>query len=222
MGNPVVVEPKGQAVKAALNGHRNAHETEGTGRRVDAAGLCYVLQAQLFGGTASLPDNVELMAGELGKISTIRLSFDTTNAYGTITETGGTPVADAFFETSPARILRLPRRIENVVGDQAVPILTTEPNSAMISEGAQRLVVTDAAFKNPAPVLKPRRLQTVVDYSLESTYIGAGIRGLHPSRDAGSKRPGDVSTVTCWRCNGQQPSRHYQYGGSVNQHLRGR
>ena len=44
----------------------------------------------------------------------------------------------------------------------------------MVAQGAARLAVVDATFESAPPTLTPRRLQTVVDYSMEQTLIAPG------------------------------------------------
>ena len=127
-------------------------------------------------GTGPEPsgDGVLDFVGQPGKMSTVTLAFDTTNSYGAITKMGGAMVADAYYETSPQRILSSPRRLENLEADLQVPTLATEPNSGMVTQGAARLAVVDATLEAAPPTLKPRRLQTVVDYSMQETLVGPG------------------------------------------------
>ena len=104
----------------------------------------------LFGGkvpTAGVLD----YTGVPGKMSTVKLAFDTTNVHGGI-GTGGVEMAgDRAFETSPARILNLPTRLDNLQRDQQVPVLTTEPNSAMVAEVGNRLAVRAALLQGQGP-----------------------------------------------------------------------
>ena len=135
--------------------------------------LAMTLRAMLFGNIADMPKGVE-HEGPLGQKCWARAAFDTTNAYGVVSTMGGAMVADDYFETSPQRILMLPRRIENIMGDQQVPTLLSEPNSAMVTQGTPRFAVVDATFESSPPTLTPHRLQTVVDYSMEQTLVAPG------------------------------------------------
>ena len=105
-----------------------------------------VFAAMLFGGPDPEASDVVLdYVGQTGKMGTVKLrvntemaaAFDTTTAHGAVTTEGGAMVADAYYEESPRRILALPRRIENIAGDQQIPTLTQEPNSAMAAQGGQ-------------------------------------------------------------------------------------
>ena len=131
-------------------------------------------RSMLFGGPEPSGDGVKDFVGQPGKMSTVKLAFDTTTAPGIVTTMGGALVADGFFEESPRRILALPRRIENIAGDLQVPTLATEPNSAMVAQGAARLAVVDATLEAAPPTLSPKRLQTVVDYSMQETLVAPG------------------------------------------------
>ena len=176
-----VVDPKprkdtGMAVKerervrASVDGPKE-------GKHLGPEALTAALGLQLFGGE-HLPDGIRHESGVFGKVSTIRAAFDTTNSYGAISEEGGSDIADAYYETSPRRILALPRRVENLRGDQQIPTLTQEPNSSMTSQGAQRLAVVDATFSSTPPTMTPKRLQTVLDVSLEATLVSPGFETL--------------------------------------------
>ena len=44
----------------------------------------------------------------------------------------------------------------------------------MLAQGAARLAVVDATLESSPPTLKPRRLQTVVDYSMQETLVAPG------------------------------------------------
>ena len=136
------------------------------------------LASMLFGGPEPSGDGVLDFVGAPGRMSTIKLSIDTTNAHGAVTTVGGSAVADAFYEESPARILQLPRRIENIFGDLSVPTLSQEPNSAMVAQNAARLAVVDPTLSAAPPMLSPHRLQTVADISLQTTFLGPGFEDV--------------------------------------------
>ena len=146
-----------------------------------------VFAAMLFGGPDPEAGDVVLdYVGRTGQMGTVKLrvdtemaaAFDTTNAYGAVTQMGGALEADAYYETSPARILQLPRRIENIESDLQVPVLTQEPNSAMVAQNAARLAVVDATLAAAPPMLSPKRLQTVADISLQTTLVAPGFEDV--------------------------------------------
>ena len=166
------VKERDSTIRASVNG-----DGPNEGKHLGPAALTAALEIQLFGGE-HLPDGIRHESGVFGKVSTIRAAFDTTNSYGFVSKEGGSDIADDYFETSPRRILALPRRVENLRGDQQIPVLASEPNSSMTSQGALRLAVVDATFSSSPPTMTPKRLQTVLDVSLEATLVSPGFETL--------------------------------------------
>ena len=164
----------GQNGKAAVT-----HQSD-TGKATDTPGPSKresyraAFRSMLFGGPEPSGEGILDYVGQPGRLGTITLAFDTTTAHGAVTKMGGAMAADGFFEESPRRILALPRRIENIAGDQQIPTLTQEPNSAMVVQNGARLAAVDATLAAAPPTLSPKRLQTVVDYSMETTLVSPG------------------------------------------------
>ena len=164
--------PKAKAERAAASMNGKAAPT--TSEPTQAEDYSAAFRAMLFGGPEPSGKAIRDFVGKLGQHSTIKLAYDTTTAHGAVTTMGGAMAGDAYFETSTQRILSLPRRIENLEADMQVPTLTQEPNSAMVAQRADRLVVVDASLEPAPPTLIPHRLTTVVDYSMETTLIAPG------------------------------------------------
>ena len=191
-------QPKAQAAAAGLHNGKSPkpESAEAEAEPAWTGILRYMLHGTVDGSTTST-EGVKEFTGDGGKWSTVRLAFDTSTAYGTI-GTGGVDMAgDKFFETSPARILSLPMQLDNLERDQQIPVLTSEPNSAMATEGAQRLAVVDGVFDSTPPTMKPARLQTVADFSLETHLVSPGFESfLMAAMLAASDRQMAVQVLT--------------------------